>query len=313
MVSFIVKRILAGVVLIFAITAIVFALMSISSENIARTILGEFATPEQVAAKQAELGLDQPLLAQYGSWVSQALQGNLGVSWFTAEPVSSAILNRISLTLSIVVAAIVVAIIISVTLGVIAAVRGGVIDRIVQLFSVVGEGFPNFWIALVLVSAFSLSLGWFPPTGFVPFTQSPAGWLATIALPVAALAFGGIAGAAQQVRSALIDVLSRDYVRTLRARGIPAHRVVLRHALRNAAPPAITVLSLQFIGMISGAIMIEKVFALQGLGTLAVTAAIRGDVPTIMGVMVTMSLIVVIINLLVDLLNGWVNPKARVQ
>lgn len=313
MIQFIVKRLLAGLVLVFAITALVYGLMSIASGNIARTLLGEFATPEQLAAKEAELGLDQPLPVQYGTWLVHALQGDFGTSWFTAEPVASAVLNRISLTLSIVVAAVIVSTIISVTLGVLAAVRRGRVDRTVQVFSVVGEAFPNFWIALVLVSVFALGLGLFPPTGYVPPSESLFGWIATITLPVVALVIGGIASTAQQVRSAVIDVLAKDYIRTLRARGLSERSVILKHALRNAAPPAITVLSLQFIGMISGAIMIEKVFALQGLGTLAVTSAIRGDLPVIMGVIVTMSILVVSINLLVDLANGWVNPKVRVQ
>ncbi|BCP52362.1 ABC transporter permease [Kaistia sp. 32K] len=311
MTGFVVRKLASVALLLLAITAVAYVLIYSGGANISRSILGELATSEQVAAKNAELGLDKPLPVQYGNWLAGAIRGDFGRSWFSSERVSDAILSRLGVTLSIVFAAILVCTFISIAMGAFAAVRRGWWDRAVQIVAVGGEALPNFWVGLLLVATFAISMRVFPATGFIPITRSPLGWLSTIALPVTALVIGGVASAAAQVRGALIDVLNRDYIRTLRARGLPESRVILRHALRNAAPAAITVLSLQFIGMIGGAVMIEKVFALPGMGTLAIEATVRGDIPVIMGVLITMVLIVVIVNLFVDLANAWLNPKAR--
>lgn len=311
MVGFIVQKFASALLLLLAITGVAYALIYSGGADVSRSILGELATDAQVAAKNAELGLDQPLLVQYGNWLAGALQGDLGRSWFNSERVADAIGSRLGVTLSIVSVAIIICTLISVALGAFAAIKRGWWDRAVQMISVVGEALPNFWVGLILVATFAISIRMFPATGFVPLNRSPIGWAATITLPVVALVIGGVASAAAQVRGALIDVLNRDYIRTLRARGLPENRVIFRHALRNAAPAAITVLSLQFIGMIGGAVMIEKVFALPGMGSLAIEATVRGDIPVIMGILITMALIVVTVNLLVDLANAWINPKAR--
>jgi peptide/nickel transport system permease protein len=178
---------------------------------------------------------------------------------------------------------------------------------------VVGVALPNFWVALVLVLAFAITLNWLPATGFVPLSLSPIGWLSTIILPVIALSIGGVASTASQIRNAVIEALDKDFVRTLRSRGLSSRRVLLKHALRNAAPPALTVLSLQFIGMMNGAVVIELVFGINGLGSLAVESTITSDVPMVMGVMVTYGLIVLVVYFLLDVANGWLNPKARLQ
>lgn len=311
MIGYIVKRLASALLLLVAITAVAYGLIYSGGAEVSRSILGELATDEQIAAKNVELGLDQPLVVQYGTWLGNALKGDLGRSWFSSERVSEAVYGRLGVTLSVVSVAILICTVISVALGAFAAIKRGWWDRAVQIVSVIGEALPNFWVGLLLVATFAISIRLFPATGFVPFTRSPLGWASSIALPVTALVIGGVASAAAQVRGALIDILNRDYVRTLRARGLPESRVIFRHALRNAAPAAITVLSLQFIGMIGGAIMIEKVFALPGMGSLAVDATIRGDTPVIMGVLITMAVIVVIVNLTVDLANAWINPKAR--
>ena len=311
MIEYLTRRIASTLLLMVAITAVAYGLIYSGGADVSRSILGELATDAQVAAKNAELGLDQPLPVQYGNWLAGALQGDLGRSWFSAERVSDAIATRLGVTLSVVTVAILLCTVISVSLGVFAAVKRGWWDKAVQVISVVGEALPNFWVGLLLVATFSISLRLFPATGFIPFSRSPAGWLSTVTLPVTALVIGAIAPAAAQVRGAVIDVMNRDYIRTLRARGLPEHRVIFGHALRNAASVAVTVLSLQLIGMIGGAVMDEKVFALPGMGTLAIDATVRGDIPVIMGVLITMALIVVVVNLLVDLANAWINPKAR--
>ncbi|MET0862206.1 MAG: ABC transporter permease [Lacisediminihabitans sp.] len=313
MTVFLARRTIAAVLLLFAITALAFALIFSSGGNIARNILGELATPEQIAGLTSELGLDRPIVVQYFAWLGGALRGDLGVSYFTATPVVDSIATRLPVTLSLVIVSIVIAAIIGVVLGVVAAVGRRWIDRVVQVFSVTAESLPNFWVGLALVSVFAIGLSMFPATGYIPLQESFSGWVSTITLPVIALVIGSIASSAQQVRSAVIDILRKDYVRTLRARGLAEPGILFRNVLRNAAPPAVTVISLQFIGMLSGAVLIERVFALPGLGSLAVNAATLGDIPVIMGVLVVTAIIVVIVNLIVDVAITWINPKARVQ
>ncbi|MGM7698089.1 ABC transporter permease [Microbacterium sp. A84] len=313
MISFLARRLLSGVALIFVISTITYLLVYSSTGEVARNILGESATAEQVAEKTAQLGLDRPLLTQFIDWLGNALTGDFGVSWFSSEPVTSALAARIPVTLSMVITAVVVTAILSTILGISAAVRGGWLDRVIQFVSVIGFSLPNFWVALMLVLTFAISFSWLPATGYVPFEESPIGWAATLMLPVTALVLGGIASAAQQIRGATIDVLRQDYVRTLRARGLSEGSVIYRHALRNAASPALTVLSLQFIALLGGAVVIERVFAIPGLGSLTVNAALLGDVPILMGIVVVMVVLVVIVNLIIDIAAGWVNPKVRVQ
>jgi peptide/nickel transport system permease protein len=313
MIRFIGRRLVACAVLVMMIATITFLLAFSSTGNVARNLLGESATQDQLAAKNAELGLNRPLLGQFSAWAEHAVRGDFGVSWFTNEPVSQAIANRLPVTLSMVVLAVSLTALISVCLGVAAAVRGGWLDRVIQVLSVAGFALPNFWVALVLVVFLAVTLGVLPATGYVPLSESPGGWAAALVLPVASLVIGSTASAAQQVRGAVIDVLRQDFIRTLRARGVSPRSVLFRHALRNAATPALTVLSLQFIALLGGAVVIEKVFAIPGLGTLTINAALQGDVPVLMGVVVTLVVLVVIVNLVIDIVSGWVNPKVRVQ
>lgn len=313
MITFLLRRLASGVVLVFAVATITFLLMSLSGGSPARNILGEGATEQQVAAKATELGLDLPLWDRYWNWLTRALSGDFGSSWFTNEPVMTSLANKFPVTLSIVTVAIIVTAMIATVLGIMAAVQRGWIDRFVQVFAVIGFALPNFWVALVLVTIFAVNLRLLPATGYTPLATDPSKWALGLVLPVAALVIGTIASTAQQVRGATIDILERDFVRTLRARGISTGSLLFRHVLRNAATPALTVLSLQFVGLLGGAIIIEKVFALPGIGSLAVTATTQGDLPQILGLVVVMVVMVVIVNLLIDLATGWLNPKARLS
>lgn len=311
MIGFIVRRIGSGITLMLGVSFVAFALVFAGGQHAAHSILGQDADAAAIAAKEAELGLDQPFFVQYWNWLSRALTGDLGNSWFNSESVLELLGTRLPVTLSIVTLSVLLTGVISIVLGMTAAIRGGWLDRVIQVVSVVGVALPNFWIAVVLVVAFAITLGWFPATGYVPFSDDPGKWLLTITLPVTALLFAGIASTAQQIRGATIDVLQRDFVRTLRARGLSERSVIVSHVLRAAAVPALTVLSLQFIGTIGGAVVIEKVFALPGMGLLGVNSTIKGDMPVIMGVLMLTAVIVVVVNLTIDIINGWINPKAR--
>ena len=313
MLSFVLRRLASGVALVVALTSIAYLLLYVSSGDIARTLLGEQATAETVELKKQELGLDQPLLTRFGDWLGNAVQGDLGVSWFTGQPVTEAITSRLAVTLSLVIGATIVSAVLAVVLGVTAATRRGWADRLVQVLSVLGFAVPGFLVAVGLVLVFAIKLGWFKPTGYVQFGDSPTGWLSSITLPVIALAIGSIAGVAAQIRGSVIDSLRMDYVRTLRSRGLSERSVIYKHVLRNAAGPALSVLAIQFVGLLGGAVIVESIFAIPGLGQVAVGATQQGDIPLVMGLVLATVVIVVVLNLLVDLLQGWLNPKVRVS
>lgn len=313
MLTFIARRVVSGVVLIAAISVIAFLLLYAGGGDIARQLLGNEASAVAVAQKTQELGLDRPVAAQFFDWASRAVTGDFGASWFTSQPVTEAITSRISVTLSLVLGATLLIAIVSIVLGVLAATRGGWIDRVVQGVSLTSAAIPGFLVALALVLVFAINLQWFQPTGYVQATTSVSGWLASVTLPVIALALGGIDAVTQQVRGSMLDALSRDYVRTLRSRGIPTGRVVYRHVLRNSAGPALAVLGVQFVGLLGGAVIIEQMFAIPGIGQVAVTATSQGDIPLVMGLVVVTAMLVIVLNLIVDLLQGWLNPKVRLS
>ena len=301
----------AGAVLIFVVSSAAFVLLYLGSGDIARRILGQSASQEAVVAKAAQLGLDRRLMTQYFNWLGNAVQGDLGASFFTGQQVTEGITDRLSVTLSLVIGAILVSTILAVLLGVWAAVKRGWVDKVVQTVSILGFAIPGFLVAIALVLVFSISLGWFQPTGYTNLSDDPLGWLQTVTLPIIALAIGGIAGVAGQVRGSMVDSLRQDYVRTLRSRGLPFTRVVFKHVLRNAAGPALAVLAVQFIGLFGGAIIVESMFAIPGLGQVSVMSTSQGDIPMVMGLVLVTVVIVVVVTLLIDLLQGWLNPKVR--
>jgi peptide/nickel transport system permease protein len=307
----IVRRLISGLVLLLAVTFLAYVLLFLSSSDIARNILGPTATAAQVARKSVELGLNQPLITRYISWLGDAVTGNLGTSWLTAQPVSDAIATRLPVTLSLIIGVTIVSALVGVIVGMATAIYRGWFDKVIQVLTVFGFALPGFLVALGLIFILALGLRWFPATGYTPLTQSPAGWISTITLPIAALSIAAIAAIAQQVRSAALAILNQDFVRTLRSRGLSERRIVFLHVLRNAATPALTVLALQFVGLLSGAVIVEQLFSLPGVGAIGVTATSGGDIPTVMGVVVVTVIIVITINLLVDIAVGWLNPKAR--
>jgi peptide/nickel transport system permease protein len=313
MLMFIVRRILSGVVLLVVISVVTFGLLFLDSANIARRILGQNATEELVAQKSAELGLDRPLALQYWDWLTSALTGDLGRSWFNGQLVSVSLGGRLSVSLSLVIGATVISAILAIVLGVLAARRGGWVDAVVQFISVIGFAIPGFLIALYLVLIFAINLHWFKATGYIPIAQSFGGWMASVTLPIIALSLGAIAAVAQQVRGSVVDAMSRDYVRTLRSRGLSDGSVIYKHVLRNAGGPALAVLAVQFIGLLGGAVIVEQVFALPGMGQLTVSATTQGDIPVVMGVVIAFAVIVLIVNLVIDLAQAALNPKVRLS
>jgi len=314
MFSFLARRLLYGVLMILAISFLAFTLLYLSGGDIARTLLGDFASEAAVRQRAYELGLDRPILVQYWDWLTSAFRGDFGDSWFRAASVSDLLTSRLAVTLSLVLVSITLTAIIAMVAGVWAALHhGGLTDRLIQTLSLAGAAIPNFLIALALVTIFAIQLRWLPPTGFTAPATSVSGWLRSITLPVIALVIAGVASSAQQFRSAMIDVLQQDYIRTLRSRGLPIRSIIFRHALRNAAGPGMSVLALQFVGLLAGTVVIENLFAIPGMGSLTVQSTLAGDIPVIMGLIVLVAIVVVAVNLLIDVMQGWLNPKVRIS
>jgi len=311
MIPYIAKRLGTGVILALLVTFITFMLLSTSYQDVARTMLGPSATDETTAALLAAKGWDRPVLVQYGDWLLNAVRGDFGTSVYTSLPVAASVMQRLLVTLSIIVPALLITAVISTMLGVWAATRGGIVDRVAQGISLIGYIVPGLLLAIGLVVIFAVQLKWLPATGYTPPAEDAGAWLRSITIPVIVLTIGGVASLAAQVRGRMIDELRRDYVRTLRTRGVSSTSIVVKHALRNAGSPALTVMSLEFIQMFGAALIIENVFALPGYGSFAFNASLQGDIPVILGVAAFGVILVTVVNLATDLLNGWLNPKAR--
>ncbi|MDT0143939.1 ABC transporter permease [Microbacterium sp. PRC9] len=313
MLTFTLRRLLSGVGLLVVISILAYTLLFFSSSSIARNILGEQATPEQIALKESELGLDQPLLVRYFDWAGAALRGDLGQSWFNGEPVTETIQNRLPVTLVLMFVSIILVALIATALGVLAAVRRGWVDKTVQIGAVIGDAIPGFVLAIFLVTILAVNLGWFPAVATIRPGAGAEAWIVSLTLPVIAIVVNYVTSSAQQIRSAVIKELDKDYVRTLRSRGLGEREIVLKNVLRSAAPAGLTVLSLQFIGLLGGVVILEQIFAIPGFGALAVNATVLSDIPLVMGVVIVSVVLVIIVNLLVDIAQGALNPKVRLS
>ncbi|MEU0940828.1 ABC transporter permease [Embleya sp. NPDC005971] len=312
MIGFIARRSSSAVILLLVVSALTFFLMDLLPDP-GQGILGVSATDEQLAAKRAELGLDRPVVLRWLDWLGAAVRGDLGTSWTTGLRVSDSIGTKLPVTLSLTLTATLVCAVLGIALGLIAAIRRGAVDRSVHVLAVAGFAVPGLWVGILLVTVFAVRLEVLPATGYVPLAESPVDWARSLVLPVATIAVAGVAAIAQQTRNAVAEVLERDYIRTLRSRGLPARRVLFVHVLRNATPPALTVVGLQFIGLLGGALVIEQIFALPGLGSLAIGATSQSDVPTVQGVVLVSVCVVVTVNLAVDLATGALDPKVGMR
>jgi len=313
MLSLIGRRLALSLPLLVIVPTVTFLLAALIPGDVARTILGADATQAQYLQLRQTLGLNEPLLTRYFTWLGNALHGNLGTSLFWQQPVSSLLDSRLQVTLSLVVGSTALATAVGVVFGVVAALRAGVVGKIVDAIAMVGLAIPNFFLGLLLVTWFAVTLRVLPATGYISFSQSPGEWLRSIVLPVITLAVPGIAVIAKQTRDAMLEVLDRPFIRTLRAAGVPGRSIIGKHALRNAAIPVVTVTGLIFIASLSGTVLVETVFALPGLGGLVVQATSQHDLPLIQGVAVYFTIAVICVNLLVDLTYSWLDPRVRVS
>jgi peptide/nickel transport system permease protein len=256
MLSTIGRRLALSLPLLIIVPTVTFLLAALIPGDIARTILGADASQAQYLQLRQSLGLNQPLLTRYFDWLGNALHGNLGTSLFWQQSVTSMLNSRLQVTLSLVICSTLVAAVIGVALGVAAALRAGFAGRIVDTVALAGLAIPNFFLGLLLISWFAVTLRVFPATGFVPITQSPSQWLSSIVLPVITLAVPGVAVIAKQTRDSMLEVMERPFIRTLRAAGVSNRSIIAKHALRNAAIPVVTVTGIIFIASLSGTVLV---------------------------------------------------------
>jgi peptide/nickel transport system permease protein len=305
------KRLVLAVPLLFVVSAVSFLLVSLTPGDPARQILGIEATPANVSALRKSFGLDSSLPQQYWRWVREAVHGDLGNSLYSGQGVLPEIRDRLPVTLSLVVGSLLISSAIGIWLGIASAVRGGITGRLVDALSLIGFALPAFWIAAELVRVFAVNLRWLPATGYVALQDSPTEWLRSLIFPISALTVAGVAAIAKQTREAMLDVLGREYIRMARASGLGYRSIVWRHALKNASLPVLTVVGVQMVGMLSGTVLIETIFSLPGLGSLAVNAVLQHDLPVVQGLAVVFTLMVVVINAFVDLCYTWLNPQVK--
>jgi peptide/nickel transport system permease protein len=308
------RWLVSSLVLLFVITALTFVLASMAPGDAAKAILSSQSgsyTAQQYQQMRHALGIDQPLAVQYWHWLDGVLHGSLGSDLFSSQPVMQELNARLGPSLSIVVGTVLVSGLVGVSLGIVSALRGRALGRLVDVVSLAGLAFPNFWLALVTVELLAVKVQVFPATGYAPLGTDPGPWLRSIALPVLTLSAGGVAFVAKQTRDSMSEVMSRDFVMMLRARGLSRRSVVLWHGLRNAAIPVVTVLGLLLVGLLGGTVLIENVFSIPGLGQEAVTAAGSHDLPVIEGVAFYFTVVVVLANLLVDVSYRLLNPRMR--
>jgi peptide/nickel transport system permease protein len=305
--SYVLRRLLLLVPVLFGLSIFVFLLIHLAPGDPVETQLGIHATPQTIARLRLSLGLDQPLPVQYLIWLNRMLHGDLGTSLYAHAPVTSLILQRFPTTLVLTISSTVVALLIGVPLGVLSATRrGGVTDNVGRLISIIGISIPVFWLGFLLMLAFAVKIPIFPAGGSVS-TYGPI----ALVLPTLTLgaAFAGVI--VRFTRASMLEVLGQDYVRTARAKGLSARTVNYRHALRNALIPLVTVVGLQVGVLLAGAVLTETVFSLPGLGLLMTDAVAARDYPLILGCVLFVAVLVVLVNLVVDLLYGVLDPRVR--
>ena len=314
MLRLLVGRLTAAVPLMFAVATLVFFLAQANSSDPAGSILGLDASEDAIDAKRAELGIDQPLLSQYGDWLVDAVQGDLGTNWFTGEEITTELSDRIPVTLGLAFGGILLAVVIGCSLGVLAALKAGRWqDRVITVIASLGIAMPSFWIALLLAYYFAIELRWLPAVWPPGGPDGIGEWVEALVLPSVALGVAASAAIARQTRSAMIGVLQRDYVRTALAKGLPVRRVVGRHAIRNAAIPVVTLIGFQVAALLGGSLFVELIFNIPGLGSYGVDAIFRGNVPALLGFVMVIAFVVVLVNIALDLSYAWLNPKVRVR
>ncbi len=314
MLAFILRRLLALVPVLFLVTLASFLLMRLIPGDPAMLIADISASDEEINRIREQLGLNEPFLSQLLSWYADLLRGELGDSYLLGRSVTQAIWERLPTTLSLTLLSFILSTTVAVTLGIIAAVNANTwLDQLVMSLALAGVALPNFWMGLMLIILFSVHLGWLPSGGYIPISEDFWGWLRTCTLPAISLALLQIGLLSRITRSTMLEVLQQDYIRTARAKGLSNAKIIGKHAFKNVLVPVITILGISFSLLISGSLVIETVFSLPGVGKLLGSAILRRDYPVIQGGLIFVAVSMIFINLLVDILYAWVDPRVRYE
>lgn len=314
MTAYILRRVLSIIPVLFFMSLTIFIVLRVVPGDPARAMVGMEADPSAYEKARELLGLDEPLVQQYWDWLKEAGTGDMGRSYRTNEQVTKLIGDRLPLTLQLTIMAALLALLVAVPLGILAGShRNSLIDRAASVFAASGIAIPGFWLALILLTVFSVKLGWFQSFGFVPLREDPLQSIRSLVLPAVALAMPASAILTRMIRSSIVDAMSNDYVRTARAKGLTERTVVLGHVVRNSLIPVLTILGVVLGQLLSGSIIIEVVFALPGLGRLAVDSILFREMVVVQGVVLLVATITVTINLAVDLSYGLVDPRVKVK
>lgn len=314
MLSFVARRIVTASISLLLVSVFVFSAVLAVPGDPAQVLLGFDASPETLEAVRRNLGLDRPVPERYAAWLGAVLRGDLGVSLVYDRPVRVLIAERLGVSVPLAVGAAALATLIAVPVGTAAArARGRWQDPVLMTLAQLGAAVPSFWLGLLLVLAFAVQRDWLPAAGFVPWSEDPLRAARSLVLPIAALGVGQAAVMTRMVRSAMVDALASDFVRTARAKGLPARRVVFGHAGRNALLPVVTILGLSLGNVFIGSIVVEEVFALPGLGRLALSAIGNRDLPLVQGEVLVYATVLVVLALAVDLAYALIDPRVRVD
>jgi peptide/nickel transport system permease protein len=312
MARFIASRLLQAIPVVFLASVLVFLMIKMIPGDPAWVILGENARTVEYEALRVKLGLDQPLYVQYGRWLIHVLQGDLGVSQINRFPVGTMLLLKGKATLELALGAMFVSTVLAFPIGLFSAIkRGSWIDRLLTLLISVFYAVPTFWLAILLVLFVSLRLGWLPPSGRVDPSEDFVQFLRLLILPSITLGVPTSAVLARFIKMSLLEVLQQDYIRTARSKGLQEHMVLIRHALRNALIPVVTVFGLQLGNFLGGAVVTESIYLWPGLGSMALHGILTRDYPVVQGVVLLVVVVFVLINLLVDLTYGFLDPRVR--
>ena len=310
--AYILRRILSTIPVVLFVMIFVFSLLYLAPGDPAAILAGDQATQADIEAIRSQLGLDRSFPVRFLEWAGGVFQGDFGTSIFTREPVTQMILQRVEPTVSLMIVTLIIALVIAIPMGVAAAwKRGSLLDRAIMLFAVLGLSVPVFVVGYVLAWGVALQLGWLPVQGYVPLSDGLWPWLRRLILPAITLSGVYIALIARITRATMLEILQQDYIRTARAKGAAGRTVLFVHALRNALVPIVTVVGLGIALMISGAVVIETVFSLPGLGRLTVESILRRDYPVIQAIILIFSFVYVIINLLIDISYTLIDPRIR--
>ncbi len=314
MLTFALRRLLYAIPTLLIVTIMVFSLVRILPGNPALLMLGEEASPELVAALNRDLGLDKPLYEQYFSWITKVFQGNLGESLRNNESITKVVLEKLPTTLELAFLAMLVALVLAIPAGIFTAVkRGGAADSAVTVLALSGISLPNFFLGVLLIYFFSVRLGWIPPSGYVTPAENLGQNLLLMLMPAVTLGTGTAGVLTRFLRGSMLEVLTQDFVRTARAKGVGAAGVIFGHALRNAFLPILTIFGLQLSALLSGAVITEQIFSIPGFGRLLVEAVATRDYPLLQGVVLLSSIAIFIVSFLVDILYASVDPRIRYQ